>query len=56
MVLAKFLLSPLGLAAALAALPVIVLYPVRPEPVRLDLPTYRFLTEANRLDARRPLL
>ncbi|MFB6130246.1 MAG: BatA domain-containing protein [Salinigranum sp.] len=38
-------LAPLGLLALLAALPIVVLYLVRPTPERRVLPTLRFLTE-----------
>ena len=55
MVLSDVFLSPLGLAAALAALPVIVLYLIRPEPRRLRLPTVRFLIDAEGTSSSRPL-
>ena len=55
MVLSDVFLSPLGLAAALAALPVIVLYLIRPDPRRLRLPTLRFLVDAEGTSSSRPL-
>jgi hypothetical protein len=55
MVLSDVFLSPLGLAAALAALPVIVLYLIRPDPRRLRLPTVRFLIDAEGTSSSRPL-
>jgi hypothetical protein len=38
-------LSPLGLAAAAVAIPIVLLYLVRPDPEDLRLPTFRFLAE-----------
>ena len=55
MVLSDAFLSPLGLAALLAALPVIVLYLIRPDPRRLRLPTTRFLVDADGTSSSRPL-
>ncbi len=55
MVLSDVFLSPLGLAALLAALPVIVLYLIRPDPRRLRLPTTRFLVDADGTSSSRPL-
>ena len=50
------LLAPLGLLALLAAVPVVVLYLIRPDPARVDLPTLRFLDEDAGTDATNPLL
>jgi hypothetical protein len=55
MVLSDLFLSPLGLVALLAALPVIVLYLIRPDPRRLRLPTTRFLADADGTSSSRPL-
>jgi hypothetical protein len=56
MVLSDFFLVPIGLAATLAAVPLILLYLIRPDPARFELPTFRFLTEEQRQAARSPLL
>jgi hypothetical protein len=45
MVLQDVFLAPLGLAGALVAIPIILLYLVRPDPIRERLPTYRFLAQ-----------
>lgn len=50
------LLAPLGLLALLAAVPIVVLYLIRPDPRRVDLPTLRFLVEEQGTDATNPLL
>ncbi|MFB6167509.1 MAG: BatA and WFA domain-containing protein [Haloferacaceae archaeon] len=50
------LLAPLGLLALLAAVPIVVLYLIRPDPRRVDLPTLRFLAEDRGTDATTPLL
>ena len=55
MVLSDVFLSPLGLAALLAALPVLILYLIRPDPRRLRLPTTRFLADAEGESSSRPL-
>ena len=55
MVLSDVFLSPLGLAALVAALPVIILYLIRPDPRRLRLPTTRFLADAEGESSSRPL-
>ncbi|MBB6646128.1 DUF7408 domain-containing protein [Halobellus ruber] len=55
MALSDVFLSPLGLAALVAALPVIVLYLIRPDPRRLRLPTTRFLIDAEGTSSSRPL-
>lgn len=39
MVLSDVLLAPLGLAALLLAVPIVVLYLIRPDPQELTLPT-----------------
>ncbi len=49
------LLAPLGLLALLAAVPILVLYLIRPDPRRVDLPTLRFLVEERGTDATNPL-
>ncbi|QCC47922.1 vWA domain-containing protein [Halobellus limi] len=56
MALSDAFLSPLGLAALLAAVPVVLLYLVRPDPRRVTLPTVRFLTDADGTSSSRPLL
>jgi hypothetical protein len=50
------LLAPLGLLALLAVVPVVVLYLIQPDPVRVDLPTLRFLAEERGSDTSNPLL
>ncbi len=50
------LLAPLGLLALLAVVPLVVLYLIQPDPVRVDLPTLRFLEEDRGSDATNPLL
>lgn len=42
---AEVLQSPLGLVALAAAVPIILVYLVRPDPRNIELPTLRFLTE-----------
>jgi hypothetical protein len=56
MVLSDVFLSPLGLAALLTVVPLIVLYLVKPEPERVELPTLQFLTEELGQSASSPLL
>jgi hypothetical protein len=56
MALADAFLTPLGLAALLAAVPVIVLYLVQPDPRRVELPTLRLLLDDDERDASNPLL
>ncbi|RLM59293.1 hypothetical protein DVK02_00645 [Halobellus sp. Atlit-31R] len=56
MALSDAFLSPLGLAALLAAVPVIILYLVRPDPRRVPLPTLRFLTDSDGTASSTPLL
>ncbi len=50
------LLAPLGLLALLAVVPLVVLYLIRPDPVRVDLPTLRFLDQDRGTDATNPLV
>jgi hypothetical protein len=49
-------LRPIGLAALVAAVPLIILYLVRPEPEQLRLPTVRFLSESEGRDETNPVL
>ncbi|PSQ57012.1 MAG: hypothetical protein BRD23_09045 [Halobacteriales archaeon SW_9_67_25] len=56
MVLQQFFLSPLGLAALAVAVPLVLLYLIRPDPSRVELPTFRFLTEEERQQSTTPLL
>ncbi|MFC7250836.1 BatA domain-containing protein [Halomicroarcula sp. GCM10025324] len=56
MVLSEIFLSPLGLAAFALAIPIVVLYFIRPEPQRMELPTFRFLANDERQQATNPLL
>ena len=56
MVFDGFLLSPLGLLALLAVVPVVVLYLIRPEPEELELPTLRFLSERRQQSSTSPIL
>jgi hypothetical protein len=56
MALSDFVLSPLGLLALASVIPVILLYLIRPDPMEVDLPTLRFLTEQTRQDTTNPLL
>jgi len=56
MALSDVFLSPLGLAAAALAIPVILLYLIRPDPERFELPTFRFLAEEERQRATQPLV
>ncbi|SFR43496.1 vWA domain-containing protein [Halogeometricum limi] len=55
MALADVFLTPLGFAALAAAIPIIILYLVRPDPRRVRLPTYRFLSADRREDRSNPL-
>ncbi|RDI70712.1 vWA domain-containing protein [Halopelagius longus] len=55
MALSDVFLAPAGLAALLLAVPIIVLYLIRPDPRRVELPTFRFLAEDRREDASNPL-
>jgi len=56
MALADVFLSPLGLVALLAAVPIVVLYLVQPDPRRVELPTLQFLLDEDERDASNPLL
>ncbi|GGM67649.1 hypothetical protein J2752_000011 [Halarchaeum rubridurum] len=56
MALADVLLAPMGLLALLALLPVVLLYLVKPDPARRDLPTLRFLVGGERDAETRPRL
>ncbi|MEF8783774.1 MAG: BatA domain-containing protein [Haloarculaceae archaeon] len=55
MALQDVFLTPLGLAALLIAVPIVLLYLIRPDPSRFELPTYRFLTEEEREQSTTPL-
>ncbi|WP_436924725.1 DUF7408 domain-containing protein [Halosimplex amylolyticum] len=55
MALSDVFLTPLGLAAALVAIPIVVLYLIRPDPDRVELPTLRFLADEQRQRATTPL-
>jgi hypothetical protein len=56
MVLSDVFLAPLGLLALLTVVPLVVLYLVKPEPERVELPTLQFLTEQLGQSASSPLL
>src|SRR6056297_1793957 len=56
MALQDWFLTPVGLAALLAAVPIVVLYLVRPEPERFELPTFQFLSSEQRQQSTSPLL
>ena len=56
MALSDVFLAPLGLLALLTVIPLVVLYLVKPEPERVELPTLRFLTEDLGQSASSPLL
>jgi len=56
MALQDVFLSPIGLAALAVAVPLVVLYLIRPDPSEVELPTFRFLLEEKRQDATTPLL
>ena len=56
MALADAFLSPFGLLALLAVVPVIVLYLVQPDPRRVELPTLRYLFDEEGEDTANPLL
>ncbi|SEK62467.1 DUF7408 domain-containing protein [Haloferax larsenii] len=55
MVLEEFFLFPLGLVALLGAIPLVILYFLRPEPVRRTLPTFRFLADSAGRNASNPI-
>jgi hypothetical protein len=54
--LADVLLSPLGLLALAALVPLTVLYLIQPDPTTVELPTLRFLVEDDGTDSANPLL
>jgi hypothetical protein len=54
--LSDVFLTPLGLAALGIAVPIILLYFVRPDPSRMRLPTFRFLREQEKQRATTPLM
>lgn len=56
MVLDGIFLSPLALLGLLTAVPVILLYLIRPDPNEVDLPTMRFLNDDRGEDASNPIL
>ncbi|MFB6302298.1 MAG: BatA domain-containing protein [Haloferacaceae archaeon] len=56
MVLGDAFLSPLGLAALAALVPLALLYLIRPDPDRIELPTLRFLVEDEGRDSTNPLM
>ncbi|MFB6280890.1 MAG: BatA domain-containing protein [Haloferacaceae archaeon] len=56
MVLGDVFLSPLGLAALAGLIPLAVLYLIRPDPERIELPTVRFLVEDRGQDSTNPLM
>src|SRR6056297_3433004 len=56
MALSDVFLTPLGLVALLAVVPVVVLYLVQPDPRRIELPTLHLLLEDDERDASNPLL
>ncbi|RYJ13498.1 VWA domain-containing protein [Halogeometricum borinquense] len=55
MALSDVFLTPLGFAALAAAIPIIILYLVRPDPRRIQFPTYQFLTEDQRENESNPV-
>jgi hypothetical protein len=55
MALGDVFLSPVGLAAVLVGVPIVLLYLIRPDPSRVELPTFRFLSAAERTAARSPI-
>jgi hypothetical protein len=54
--LAKFFLRPTGLAALAVAIPIVILYLVRPDPQHYRLPTLRFLSEDSGEDSTSAVL
>jgi len=54
MVLSDVLLSPIGLVALLAAVPIVLLYLIRPDPQELSLPTFQFLVAEERQQSSTP--
>jgi hypothetical protein len=55
MALADAFLTPLGLVALLAVVPIVILYLVQPDPRRIELPTLRLLLDDEERDASNPL-
>jgi len=56
MALSDAFLTPLGLVALLAVVPLVILYLVQPDPRRIELPTLRLLLDDDERDASNPLL
>jgi hypothetical protein len=56
MALSDVFLTPLGLVALLAVVPILVLYLVQPDPRHVRLPTLRLLLDDDERDASNPLL
>jgi hypothetical protein len=54
--LSQFFLRPIGLAALAVAIPIVILYLVRPDPQRYRLPTLRFLGEDSGEDSTNAVL
>jgi hypothetical protein len=48
--------TPLGLAGLAAAIPILILYLVKPDPVALSLPTFRFLVADAEQESTNPVL
>ncbi|WP_459193850.1 DUF7408 domain-containing protein [Halosimplex sp. J119] len=55
MALSDVFLAPLGLAAALVTIPIVILYLIRPDPDEVELPTFRFVADEQRQRATTPL-
>jgi hypothetical protein len=56
MVLSDVFLTPVGLAASAVVVPIVLLYLIRPDPERVELPTFRFVADEQRQRATTPLL
>lgn len=56
MALSDVFLTPLGLAAALVVIPIVLLYLIRPDPERVEIPTFRFVVDEQRQRSTTPLL
>lgn len=56
MAIADLFLRPLGLTALASVIPLLILYLLRPEPVRFELPTIQFLFDEERDEGRRRIL
>ncbi|MFC7204015.1 BatA domain-containing protein [Haloferax namakaokahaiae] len=54
MVLDEYVLSPLGLLALLGIVPLVLLYLLRPDPIRRTLPTFQFLADAREQNVSNP--